>query len=120
MMLKRVVRNRGCLASGTDGTASLTNRDFGRIMSASGPEMVFSGAAQHADKAAGADYFADSSRESADRGTRWRRGRGSNPRYRLPSTPDWQSVNLSFFTLMSLRRQSFLDVSFLRDFARPR
>ena len=63
--------------------ASLAHRDFGRIMSASGPKMVFSGAAQHANKAGGAGYFADSSRESADRGTRWRSGMDSNQRYRL-------------------------------------
>jgi hypothetical protein len=72
--------NRSCRASGMDGTASLAHRDFGRIMSASGPEMGFSGAAQHANKAAGAGYFADSSRESADLGTRWRSEIDSNSR----------------------------------------
>jgi len=44
-------------------------------MRASGPKMAFSGAAQYSKKAAGAGYFADSSRESADRRTHWMRTR---------------------------------------------
>jgi hypothetical protein len=50
--------------------------------------MGFSGAAQHANNAAGAGYFADSSRESTDRRTRWRRGMDSNLRYQLIDTFD--------------------------------
>jgi hypothetical protein len=42
-------------------------------MRARGAKMVLSGAAQNANKAAGAGYFADSSRKSPDRWTRWRR-----------------------------------------------
>jgi hypothetical protein len=68
-------------ASGTDGTASLANRDFGRVARANGPKVVFCGAAQHANEAAGAGYFADSSRESTDTGTRWRRELNSNFRF---------------------------------------
>jgi hypothetical protein len=68
-----------CRASRMDGTASLANRDFGCIMRASSPKMVFSGAAQHANNAAGAGYFADSSRESADWGLDGGEG-GLNPR----------------------------------------
>jgi hypothetical protein len=45
--------------------------------------MAFSGAAQHADKAAGTGYFADSSKESADRGLVGGWGMDSNQRYRL-------------------------------------
>src|ERR1039457_5634744 len=82
MMAKRVVRNRACRASATDGTASLANRDFGRVVPANGPKVVFSGAAKPANDAAIARYLADSSRESADPGTHWRSGRDSNPRYR--------------------------------------
>jgi hypothetical protein len=81
-MAKRVVRNRACLASGTDGTALLANREFGRILPLNSPKVAFSGAARHANKAAGAGYSGDSSRESADRGTHWRRGVDSNCRYR--------------------------------------
>jgi hypothetical protein len=53
------------------------------IISASGPTMVFSGAAQHANKAAGAGYFAHPSRESQTAGTRWRSAQDSNWRCRL-------------------------------------
>ena len=51
-----------------DGTASLANRDFGRVARANGPKVVFSGAAQHAHERAGAGYFADPSKESAETG----------------------------------------------------
>lgn len=48
--------------------------------------MVFSGAAQHANRVAGAAYFADSSRKSTDLRIRWRSAKDSNSRYRLPDT----------------------------------
>jgi len=56
------------------------HREFGRVLRASGPKIVLSGAARHADKAAGEGYFVDSSIESADRGTRWRGGLPRNDR----------------------------------------
>jgi hypothetical protein len=65
-----------------DGTASLANRDFGRVARANGPKVAFSGAAQHANERAGAGYFADSTGESAATGTRWRSGVDSNSRFR--------------------------------------
>jgi len=40
-----------------DGTASLANRDFGRVLRANQPKMVFSGAAKSAKDAAIARYF---------------------------------------------------------------
>src|ERR1035437_2630620 len=97
MMAKRVVRNRACRASATDGTASLANRDFGRVVPANGPKVVFSGAAKPANDAAIARYLADSSRESADPGTRWRREGDSNSRdpsgfYGRNSARAWRTI----------------------------
>ena len=67
-------------------------------MRASGPKMVFSGAAQNANKAAGAGYFADSSGESTDRGTRWRSGWDSNPRYPLAEENAWRCQGIEYCT----------------------
>jgi hypothetical protein len=44
-------------ASGVDGTASLTNRDFGRVLRANQQKVVFSGAAKSENDAAIARYF---------------------------------------------------------------
>jgi hypothetical protein len=51
-----------------DGTASLANRDFGRVLRTNRRKVVFSGAAHHANDAAGAGYFADSGGESVETG----------------------------------------------------
>src|SRR5271155_933644 len=56
--------------------------------------MVFSGAAQYPNEAASARHFADSSGESADMGTRWRRGGDSNPRSHKGSR-DFESRRLN-------------------------
>jgi len=55
-------------ASCMDGTASLANRDFGRVSRTKRRKVLFSGAARHANEAAGAGYSADSGRESAEMG----------------------------------------------------
>jgi hypothetical protein len=52
--------NRSPRASGMDGTASLANRDFDRVSRTNRRKVVFSGAAHHANEAAGAGYFAAS------------------------------------------------------------
>ena len=46
-----------CRASGVDGTASLANRDFGRVLRPNQQKVVFSGAAKSANDAAIARYF---------------------------------------------------------------
>jgi hypothetical protein len=51
-----------------DGTASLANRDFGRVSRTNRRKVVFSGAAYHANEAVGAGYFADSGGETAETG----------------------------------------------------
>jgi hypothetical protein len=51
-----------------DGTASLANRDFGRVWRTNWRKVVFSGAAHHANEAARAGYFADSGGESIEMG----------------------------------------------------
>jgi hypothetical protein len=64
-----------------DGTASLANRDFGRVCARNRRKVVFSGAAHHANEAAGAGYFAASGGESAETGLvgggKWIRTLGS-------------------------------------------
>jgi hypothetical protein len=60
--------NRSHRASGMDGTASLANRDFSRVLRTNRREVVFSGAAHRANEAAGAGYFAASGGESAKTG----------------------------------------------------
>jgi hypothetical protein len=49
-----------------DGTASLADRDFGRVLRTNRRKVLFSGAAHHANEAAGAGYFADSGGESVE------------------------------------------------------
>jgi hypothetical protein len=51
-----------------DGTASLANRDFGRVLRTKSRKVLFSGAALQANEAAGAGYFADSDGETAETG----------------------------------------------------
>jgi hypothetical protein len=51
-----------------DGTASLANRDFGSRLRTSRRKIVFSGAARHANEAAGAGYSVDSGGEFAETG----------------------------------------------------
>ena len=55
-------------ASCMDGTASLANRDFGRVLRTKRRKVFFSGAALHANEAAGAGYFAAPRGESAETG----------------------------------------------------
>lgn len=47
-----------------DGTASLANREIGRVLPANYPKVPFSGAAKHLNEAATARYFGQLSRES--------------------------------------------------------
>ena len=65
-----------------DGTASLGNRDFGRVLRANQQQLAFSGAAKSANDAAIARYFGVLKGVSPEIGTRWRREGDSNPRYR--------------------------------------
>jgi len=51
-----------------DGTASLANRDFARVLRTNRRKVAFSGAAHHANEAAGAGYSADSGGESIETG----------------------------------------------------
>jgi hypothetical protein len=51
-----------------DGTASLANRDFGRVLRKNRRKVLFSGAAHHANEAAGAGYFAELGGESIETG----------------------------------------------------
>ena len=64
-----------------DGTASLANGDFGRVWRTNPQKVVFSGAAHHANEAAGAGYFAISGGESIETGlvggARWIRTPGA-------------------------------------------
>jgi len=49
-----------------DGTASLANREIGRVLPANYPKVPFSGAAKHLNEAATARYFGQLSRESLE------------------------------------------------------
>ena len=80
---------------GHDGTASLANRDFSRVLRANQQKAVFSGAAKSADDAAIARYFAVLKGVSPEIGTRWRSEVNSNCRYRFlncQTTNSWSRV----------------------------
>ena|SRR6266446_5985308 len=66
-----------------DGTASLANREIGRVLPANYRKVPFSGAAKHLNEAATARYFGRVSGESSETGTRWRSEMNSNCRYRF-------------------------------------
>ena len=66
-----------------DGTASLANREIGRVLPANYRKVPFSGAVDHLNKAATARYFGQLSRESLETRTRWRSEVNSNCRYRF-------------------------------------
>ena len=66
-------------ASCMDGTASLANRDFGRVLRANQQKVVFSGAAKSANDAAIARYFGVLKGVSPEIRTPWRSGMDSNP-----------------------------------------
>jgi hypothetical protein len=51
-----------------DGTASLANREIGRVSPANHQKVPFSGAAEHANETAGAGYFGDLSGKSPETG----------------------------------------------------
>jgi hypothetical protein len=61
-----------------DGTASLANRDFGRVLRTKSRKVVLSGAAHHANEAADVGYSAESDGESKGNEIRWRRAVNSN------------------------------------------
>jgi hypothetical protein len=65
-----------------DGTASLANRDFGRVLRPSQQKVVFSGAAKSANDAAIARYFGVLKGVSLEIRTRWRSKMDSNRRSR--------------------------------------
>jgi hypothetical protein len=66
-----------------DGTASLANREIGRVLPANYRKVRFSGAVDHLNKAATARYFGQLSGESLETRTRWRSGVNSNSRATL-------------------------------------
>jgi hypothetical protein len=52
-----------------DGTASLANREIGRVLPAIHRKVPFSGAVEHLNEAATARYFGDLSRDFIETGT---------------------------------------------------
>jgi len=66
-----------------DGTASLANREIGRVLAANYRKVPFSGAVEHLNEAANARYLGQLSGESLETRTRWRSGVDSNRRSRL-------------------------------------
>jgi hypothetical protein len=72
-----------------DGTASLANRDFGRVLRANQRQLVFSGAAKSANDTAIARCFSVLKAVSPEIGTRWRSETDSNYRYRFLN---WQTT----------------------------
>ena len=77
--------NRSLSCVEHDGTASLANRDFGRVLRANQQKVVFSGAAKSANDAAIARYFAVLKGVSPEIRTRWRSEVDSNSRFRCPT-----------------------------------
>jgi hypothetical protein len=69
-------------AFSTDGTASLANREIGRMLPANYREVPFSDAVEHPNEAAIARYFDDLSGDFPETGTRWRSEMDSNRRSR--------------------------------------
>jgi hypothetical protein len=68
-------------AFSTDGTASLANREIGRMLPANYREVPFSDAVEHPNEAAIARYFDDLSGDFPETGTRWRSEMDSNSRF---------------------------------------
>ena len=77
-----------------DGTASLANREIGRVLPANYRKVRISGAVDHLNKAATARYFGQLSRESLETRTGWRSGGDSNPRSHKGSR-DFESRRLN-------------------------
>jgi hypothetical protein len=62
----------------TDGTASIANREIGRVLPANYRKVPFSGAVERLNEAATARYFGQLSGESPETGTAWRSAVVSN------------------------------------------
>ena len=71
-----------------DGTASLANREIGRVLPANYRKVPFSGAAKHLNEAATARYFGQLSRESLETKTPWRGAVDSNSQATLEAPQD--------------------------------
>jgi hypothetical protein len=65
-----------------DGTASLANREIGRVLPANYRRVSFSGAVDHLNRAATARYFGQLAGESLETRTRWRSKVDSNQQFR--------------------------------------
>ena len=66
-----------------DGTASLANREIGRVLPANYRKVTFSGATKQLNEGATARYFGQLSGESPETRTRWRSEVNSNCQYRF-------------------------------------